>query len=219
MASSSVKRKYYVVWEGRATGVFDSWEECKEYVDGYQGARFKSFPTREAAVEAFRGNPSDHIGVIKAIAAHKAAPPVNIEALPVVMPAIAVDAACSKNPGPVKYQCVDLRTGRRIFHVGPLQEGTNNIGEFLAIVHAMALLVSKSRTDIAIYSDSRTGMSWVNKGKANTKIVPTEGNAYIRSLVVRAEAWLASHPAGVRPRLYKWDTDNWGEIPADFGRK
>lgn len=45
MASSSVKRKYYVVWEGRATGVFDSWEECKEYVDGYQGARFKSFPT------------------------------------------------------------------------------------------------------------------------------------------------------------------------------
>ena len=62
-------------------------------------------------------------------------------------------------------------------------------------------------------------MSWVNKGKANTKIVPTEGNAYIRSLVVRAEAWLASHPAGVRPRLYKWDTDNWGEIPADFGRK
>lgn len=126
------------------------------------------------------------------------------------MPAIAVDAACSKNPGPVEYQCVDLRTGRRIFHVGPLQEGTNNIGEFLAIVHAMALLVSKSRTDIAIYSDSRTGMSWVNKGKANTKIAPTEANAYIRSLVVRAEAWLASHPAAMRPRLYKWDTDNWG---------
>ena len=217
--ASSVKRKYYVVWEGRATGVFDSWEECQEYVEGYPAAKFKSFPTREAAVNAFRGDPKEHIGVIKSIASHKAAPVVNVDALPVVMPAIAVDAACSRNPGPVEYQCVDLRTGRQIFHVGPLQDGTNNIGEFLAIVHAMALLVKNNRTDITIYSDSKTGMGWVNKNHANTKITPTAGNAYIRSLVERAEAWLSAHPAATRPRLYKWDTENWGEIPADFGRK
>ena len=217
--ASSVKRKYYVVWEGRATGVFDSWEECQEYVEGYPAAKFKSFPTREAAVNAFRGDPKEHIGVIKSIASHKAAPVVNVDALPVVMPAIAVDAACSRNPGPVEYQCVDLRTGRQIFHVGPLQDGTNNRGEFLAIVHAMALLVKNNRTDITIYSDSKTGMGWVNKNHANTKITPTAGNAYIRSLVERAEAWLAAHPAATRPRLYKWDTENWGEIPADFGRK
>lgn len=216
---ATANRKYYVVWEGRATGVFDSWEECREYVEGYAGAKYKSFNNREAAIEAFRGDPRDHIGVIKSIAAHQARPQVNIDALPVVTPSIAVDAACSKNPGPVEYQCVDLRTGRQIFHVGPLQEGTNNIGEFLAIVHAMALLVNHNRTDIAIYSDSRTGMGWVAKGRANTKITPTAGNAYIRQLIDRAEAWLAAHPAPMRPRLYKWDTENWGEIPADFGRK
>lgn len=219
MSAPSDRRKYYVVWEGRATGVFDSWEECRDQTEGYPGAKYKAFPTSEAAVAAFRGNPRDHIGIIKAIASHKATPAVNIEALPVVMPSIAVDAACSRNPGPVEYQGVDLRTGRQIFHAGPWPEGTNNIGEFLSIVHAMALLVNKQRTDIAIYSDSRTGMSWVNKGHANTKIIPTAANAVLRQLVARAEAWLAAHPASTRPRLLKWDTDEWGEIPADFGRK
>lgn len=216
---SSERRKYYTVWIGREPGVYDSWEDCQEQTQGFPGAKFKSFPTQEAAINAYRGDPADHTGVIKAIAAHKAPPVVNIDALPVVSPAIAVDAACSGNPGPVEYQGVDLRTGRRIFHVGPLDDGTNNLGEFLAIVHAMALLVNKGRTDIAIYSDSRTGMGWVNKGHANTKLTPMPSNLYLRSLIARAEAWLASHPAEMRPRLYKWDTDNWGEIPADFGRK
>ncbi|MCM1029462.1 MAG: ribonuclease H family protein [Pseudoflavonifractor sp.] len=219
MSLPSDRRKYYVVWEGRSTGVFDSWEECRLQTEGYPGARYKAFPSKEIAIEAFRGRPEDHIGVIKSIAAHRAAPQVNIEALPVVHPAIAVDAACSHNPGPVEYQCVDLRTGRQIFHVGPLAGGTNNIGEFLAIVHAMALLVQRERTDIAIYSDSKIGIGWVTRGKANTKVTPSADNAYLRSLICRAEAWLATHPASQRPRLLKWDTDNWGEIPADFGRK
>ena len=37
------KYKYYVVWEGRARGIFDSWEECKEQVDNFKGAKYKSF--------------------------------------------------------------------------------------------------------------------------------------------------------------------------------
>lgn len=219
MSYTSDNRKWYVVWEGRATGVFDSWEECQAQTEGFPGAKFKSFPTRDAAIEAFRGDPKDHVGVIRSIASHAAAPKVNIDALPVVSPAIAVDAACSRNPGPVEYQCVDLRSGRTIFHAGPFEGGTNNIGEFLAIVHAMALLVRENRTDIAIYSDSKTGMSWVNHGKARTTLTPTAANAYILSLITRAEAWLAAHPAPCRPRLLKWQTEDWGEIPADFGRK
>ena len=51
----------------------------------------------------------------------------------------AVDAACSGNPGPMEYQAIDLATGAQVFHFGPMH-GTNNIGEFLAIVHALALL-------------------------------------------------------------------------------
>ena len=45
----------------------------------------------------------------------------------------AVDAACSGNPGPMEYRGIDLATGAEIFHFGPVH-GTNNIGEFLAIV-------------------------------------------------------------------------------------
>ena len=43
------KYKYYVVWEGRARGIFDSWEECKEQVDNFKGAKYKSFDSLEAA--------------------------------------------------------------------------------------------------------------------------------------------------------------------------
>ena len=214
---STPRKKYYVVWEGRDTGVFDSWEECQEQIEGYPGARYKSFPTQEAAIEAFRGKPSDHTGIIKNIASHTR-PIVNPQATPGVEPyAIAVDAACSRNPGPVEYRGVDLRTGRQIFHVGPMDGGSNNIGEFLAIVHALALLDKEGRHDVAIYSDSRTALSWVRRRKANTQIKPSPKNAYIMALLARAEHWLQTHSP--RNRLLKWPTEVWGEIPADFGRK
>ena len=63
----------------------------------------------------------------------------------------AVDAACSGNPGPMEYQAIDLATGAQVFHFGPLH-GTNNIGEFLAIVHALALLDRQGVTGKTIYS-------------------------------------------------------------------
>lgn len=219
MSAPSDRRKYYVVWEGLAPGIYDSWEECRLQVEGCAGARYKSFNSREAAIEAFRGRPEDHIGVIRAIAAHEASPAAAVESLPLVHPSIAVDAACSRNPGPVEYRAVNILTGQEIFRVGPLADGTNNIGEFLAIVHAMAFLTREHRTDIAIYSDSRTAIGWIGRGRANTKLQPTPANAYIRQLLARGEAWLAAHPAPARPRLIKWDTEAWGEIPADFGRK
>ena len=128
-----------------------------------------------------------------------------------------MDAACSRNPGPVEYRGVDISTGRELFHVGPLEGGSNNMGEFLALVHALAMLAKAGRGDVTIYSDSRTAMSWVRNRKAKTTVAPTEDNKKIRELVARAEAWIQTHhPTN---RILKWDTDKWGEIPADFGRK
>lgn len=211
------QKKYYVVWAGHDTGVFDSWEECKLQTDSFPGARYKSFNSRAEAIEAYRGRPEDYIGMFRGIAAHKPKV-VNYDAIPEIVPgSIAVDAACSRNPGPVEYQGVDIATGARLFHVGPLEGGSNNMGEFLAIVHALAWLDKIGRPDITIYSDSRTAMAWVRNRKAKTTIAPTPQNAPIRQLVARAEAWLASHTP--RNRIIKWDTDLWGEIPADFGRK
>lgn len=130
--------------------------------------------------------------------------------------AIAVDAACSGNPGPMEYRGVLLPEGREIFRFGPIQ-GTNNIGEFLAIVHALALQWQKG-TAIDIYSDSLTAQAWVRKRKCGTKLTATPQTERALQLVQRAESWLATHDFS-HIKIRKWNTDEWGEVPADFGRK
>ena len=209
-------RKFYVVWEGRSPGIYDSWEECKDQIDGFPGARYKAFPSQDAATEAFRGDSSEHIGVLKAIASYNPVA-VNYSAFPeIILDSIAVDAACSKNPGPVEYRGVDTKSGITLFKVGPLADGTNNIGEFLAIVHALAMTAQQG-VATPIYSDSRTALAWVRDRKCKTTLKSTPNNAKILELVKRAECWLQTH--SYANRLIKWKTEEWGEIPADFGRK
>lgn len=209
-------RKFYVVWEGRSPGIYDSWEECKDQIDGFPGARYKAFPSQDAATEAFRGDSSEHIGVLKAIASYNPIA-VNYSAFPeIILDSIAVDAACSKNPGPVEYRGVDTKSGITLFKVGPLADGTNNIGEFLAIVHALAMTAQQG-VATPIYSDSRTALAWVRDRKCKTTLKSTPNNAKILELVKRAECWLQTH--SYTNRLIKWKTEEWGEIPADFGRK
>ena len=128
----------------------------------------------------------------------------------------AVDAACSGNPGPMEYQAIDLQTGARVFHFGPLH-GTNNIGEFLAIVHALALMEKQGITDKIIYSDSYNAILWVNKKQCKTKLERTPQTEQLYQIIYRAEMWLRTHT--FRVPIVKWDTQKWGEIPADFGRK
>lgn len=212
-------KKYYVVWEGLAPGIYDSWEECQLQTANYKGARFKSFPTLEEATEAYRGNPSDYMGLFKAMAQRRTTPQVNYDAIPEIRTdAIAVDAACSRNPGPVEYKGVLVATGEVIFKVGPLQGGSNNIGEYLAIIHAAALLARSGDFSTPIYTDSRTALSWVNHGAHRSRIVPGPSNAQLMEILARADAWLRSN-GPVRNPLIKWNTEQWGEIPADFGRK
>lgn len=128
----------------------------------------------------------------------------------------AVDAACSGNPGPMQYQCVDLATGERIFHFGPVH-GTNNIGEFLAIVHALALMDKRGITGIPVYSDSYNAILWVKKKQCKTKLERNAQTEALFEVIARAEQWLRSHH--VTTPVLKWETKQWGEIPADFGNK
>ena len=127
----------------------------------------------------------------------------------------AVDAACSGNPGPMEYRCVDLATGAVVFHFGPMH-GTNNIGEFLAIVHALALL-KQNGSDMPLYSDSANAIAWVRRRHCNTRLAQTDANTPVFNLIARAEAWLTQNT--YTTQIIKWPTHLWGEIPADFGRK
>lgn len=206
----SQKAKFYVVWKGRKNGIFSSWEECAAQVHGFNGARYKSFPSRTAAEQAFKGKYTAQAG--------KPASSGNwlFSPNPPITDSYCVDAACSGSPGPMEYRGVDLRSGKEIFHQGPYQRGTNNIGEFLAIVHALRLL-EKQKSRLPVYSDSSTGIGWVRKKRCNTELAADDQNAALFKLIDQAEEWLAEH-ALANPIL-KWDTKAWGEIPADFNRK
>ena len=129
--------------------------------------------------------------------------------------AICVDGACSGNPGPMEYRGVHLPSGKEVFRYGPIM-GTNNIGEFLAIVHALALMERKG-AKMPIYSDSVSAQAWVRNKKAKTTLARTAETAAALDLVARAEMWLRTH--SFRVPILKWNTEEWGEIPADFGRK
>lgn len=133
-----------------------------------------------------------------------------------ILDALAVDAACSGNPGPMEYRGVFVRTGQQVFKIGPLEGGTNNIGEFLAIVHGLALQEQRG-TRFPIYSDSVNAQIWVRQGYCKTKLEENETNAPIFDMIRRAETWLRTH--SFRVPIIKWETKLWGEIPADFGRK
>lgn len=219
--------KYYVVWEGRSPGVYEDWQDALEQVENFPGAKYKSFPSQEAAVAAFRkylvgeGVPLGEI-LTRASSASDPEPSTlplseRLARHPEIdMDGWAVDASCLGNPGVMEYRGVELRTGREIFKVGPFKDATNNIGEFLAIVHALALQFREGCPH-TIYSDSATGMTWVRKRQIKTTLKPTAANARVFELMERGLNWLATHQ--YEARILKWQTHLWGEIPADFGRK
>lgn len=229
--------KYYVVWKGFATGVFESWDEAQIQVSGYPDAQYRAFKTMEEAVEAFRQG-YDQDGLIQEVKkqvaqlnkeGHKIVwnpekantptsshPNTLTPQRPYITRSIAVDGACGGNPGPGEYRGVFVETGQELFHFGPIQGATNNIMEFLAIVHGLGFL-EKQNLYIPIYSDSVNAQLWVKNGKCKTTIKPDETNVKLFDLIDRAENWLKTHK--FRVNIYKWDTKAWGEIPADFGRK
>ena len=204
------KNNYYAVWAGHNPGVYDSWAACLAQVRGYKGAIYKGFATRQEAEEAIAGNYADYVGKAK-----RAPKPRVVTTEGIIANSIAVDAACSGNPGKMEYRGVYTATGQELFHFGPIK-GTNNIGEFLAIVHALALMKQKG-WDLPIYSDSRNALLWVKGKKCKTKLAHTKATAQAHDMIARAERWLAGNE--YTNRIIKWETDKWGEIPADFGRK
>jgi len=207
------ENKFYVVWIGVKPGVYTSWKDCQKQTKHFEGARFKSFPNQAQAEYAFKDNMWKYLG--KKSTAKTKVRPGNLGA-GIIQDSISVDAACSGNPGAMEYQGVFTKTGERIFHNGPYPDATNNIGEFLAIVHALALLKQQGK-NMPVYTDSQTAMSWVKNKHAKTKLEQTTLNNEVFDLIQRAEAWLKTHSWDIP--IYKWDTENWGEIPADFGRK
>lgn len=234
----ATKPKFYAVWHGNPPGLYTNWADCQKAINGISGAQYKSYPTREqaqraldgsykAAVEAGKrlsgrvqgGGYGQNGGRSKGLSGRNTSELSPAELKRIGEPnlySIAVDAASSGNPGRMEYQGVDTQTGKLLFHQGPFAQGTNNVGEFLALVHGLAYL-KKEGSDRAIYSDSRIAIGWVRKKKCGTKLAPHSSNKILFELISRAESWLRSNTYATS--ILKWETKAWGEIPADFGRK
>jgi ribonuclease HI len=205
------KQKYYVVWKGRKTGVFTAWAECEKQVKGFVGAQYKAFDSEAEADAAFLAKYEDYKGKASSNGKWKLA-----DEKPII-PSISVDAACNGAPGKLEYRGVNTETGEELFRAGPYPEGTNNVGEFLAIVHALTWQV-KHNMHVPIYSDSENALVWVATGQCKTKLKHSPKNALLFALIKSAENWLSENELP-EDKIMKWDTDMWGENPADFGRK
>ncbi|KAA6317497.1 Ribonuclease H [termite gut metagenome] len=202
------KQKYYVVWKGNVSGIYSSWNDCQAQIERYERAKYKSFDTKEEAECAYASSPDEYI---KSKAQQKVPPDFSV----IIQESIAVDAACSGNPGPMEYRGVHVGSQEEVFHFGSMK-GTNNIGEFLALVHGLALLKQKG-FDMPVYSDSVNAISWVRQKKCKTKMPCTPETEELFLIIERAEKWLKENT--YTTQILKWNTKEWGEIPADFGRK
>ncbi len=211
--SEKSKPKFYVVWEGRRPGIYTAWSDAERQVAGYPKAKFKGFLSRSEAETAFRGRYWDYAGKEPKVAK----PASTSSNADIVRDSISVDAACSGVPGPMEYRGVRTDTGEELFRVGPLPDGTNNIGEFLAIAHALVMLQQQGKPAMPIYSDSYNARKWIHDKVCRTNVEPTPGNAPIFALIDEALRWLKTNP--LTNPILTWETRDWGENPADFGRK
>ena len=211
-----------MVWEGYRPGIYTEWPKAQAQISGYAGAKYKSFKSFEEAKVAFERPWQDYYASPNPTGDPKAAKgepkQLSEEFLKeIVVNSISVDAACSGNPGKMEYRGVyTLSPELEVFRSPVFPVGTNNIGEFLAIVHALATF-HEQQPDLTIYSDSKLAMGWIKAKKCRTNLPLNHKTEYLLSLVARGEKWLATHK--YKNKILKWETKRWGENPADFGRK
>lgn len=206
----TTKQKFYAIWKGHKTGVFRTWEETQTHIKGFPGAQYKSFDSFKAAENALKKS------YWASVQTTPKPTTTNSNIGKPIVPSLSVDAACSGNPGVLEYQGVDTATKQVIFKQGPFPQGTVNLGEFLALVHGLAYL-QKHQLPYPIYSDSVTAIAWVRNKAVKTKLEVNEQNEELFERVYRAEEWLKNN--SYTTRVLKWETEFWGENPADYGRK
>ena len=170
------EKKYYVVRNWKKIWIFSSRNECKESVNWFSDAKYKWFSSIENAEIALKEWWEKYYEVKNS----KKKDVVKKEDIPFFAESIAVDAACSGNPWEMEYRGIDLQTWEEIFHE-KFKIWTNNIWEFLAIVHWLSYLWDDNRV---IYSDSRIAISWVNQWKCKTQVNTNKTSDFSEEIIL-----------------------------------
>jgi ribonuclease HI len=161
-------KKYYVVWTGRQTGVFTDWPTAQQSVNGFAGAKYKSFPTRAEADAAFRaGSPPRTAARSATPAPRKPAQGDAFATDAVTSLQIYCDGACEPNPGNAGSGVVVYRDGAvaELWYGLYNPNGTNNTAELNALLSAllMAEKAIDAGEDAEILCDSTYALNCVSK--------------------------------------------------------
>ena len=192
--------KYYAVKVGRKIGIYYNWNDCKEQVDKFPKAVFKSFTSIEDADKFLSGSKTDKVKITNTLYSKNS---------------INCDGSYSASSEIMEFNIQDTESGE-LFLTKSYVGGTNNIAEFLGLCYAMKFLELLHVTDKIIYTDSKTAMAWVRTKSINTVFDYSE-HAELKKDINECLAFIKA--SKVRFDIRKWDTVNWGEIPSDFGRK
>jgi len=164
-------KKYYAVAKGRRPGIYYNWPDAKSQVEGFTGAIYKSFLTKNEA-EQWLKNP-----VIKRSPApgkREAEAKEHILGRDEVV--IYTDGGSSGNPGPGGYGVVQIYKGRKKELTGGFRLTTNNRMELTGVIVALRNLEYKD-VPVTVYTDSSYVVNGINKGWA----VKWKQNNWIKS--------------------------------------
>lgn len=185
--------KFYAVAKGRSTGIFSSWNEAKTLVDGYTGAKYKSFPTRNEASE-WLTNPTTTV-IPKSVVNFGYNPQAEPELTRVQHDpnsvVIYTDGSCIDQVGGWAYVIVDNATRKQIaYDYGrvPVKRCTNNIAELYAI--GKAIRSQPVGTKIQLFTDSKYSINsisvwvinWIKNGWITSKGEPVENKKLIEKV-------------------------------------
>ena len=199
--------KFYVVWKWIVPWVYNSWKECEDNIKWYSNAKYKSFPTQRLAQKAYNEHYNKYIG-------NYSSKTKNLFTTNYTRNSIVVDWACKNNTNwDMEFQCLNMETWEYIFQSKVYRGGTNNISEFLALYEAIKWK-NENNFNWIIYSDSTIAISWIKRGVCNTDYKKLKNND-LRKYILEALEYIQ----GKTFPIYKWDTREWGENPADYGRK
>jgi ribonuclease HI len=161
-------KKFYVVWTGRQTGVFTDWPTAQRSVDGFPGAKYKSFPTRAEAETALRAGAPPRTAARSATT--KQTKPAQDDAFAsdsVVSLQIYCDGACEPNPGNAGSGVVVYRAGAvtELWYGLYNPNGTNNTAELNGLLSALLMAEKAINTgeDAEILCDSTYALNCVSK--------------------------------------------------------
>jgi len=163
-----VAKKFYVVWQGRETGIFTDWSTCKKQIEKFAGARYKSFKTLGEAESAFSGH-SVTTSSVKKKPTRQTVKTYTASEIAVMDldTKIFTDGGCEPNPGEAGSGVAVYRNDKvdELWYGLYNPKGTNNTAELNALHQALIMAKDeiKKEKSVAIFCDSKYSIQCVTQ--------------------------------------------------------